>query len=89
MIPGLVLLSDALNPTTIFDWIQSGGIIGLLIVVILGGARRWWVFGWQYRELQDRCDKIETSNAMWMQLALRGVNVTEKLVGGDNVPPIH
>lgn len=81
------MLADALNPTTVFDWIQSGGIIGVLVFVILGGARRWWVFGWQYRDLQERCEKIETSNAMWMQLALRGVNVTEKLVGDSNALP--
>lgn len=81
------LLADTFNPQTIFDWIQSGGVIGLLVFVLVGGARKWWVFGWQYRDQQDRCEKIEQSNAMWMQLALRGVNVTEKLVENAPTPP--
>lgn len=81
------LLADTFDPQTIFDWIQSGGIIGLLLFVLIGGARKWWVFGWQYNDLQERCKKIEESNAMWMQLALRGVNVTEKIITGEaNVP---
>lgn len=74
------LIYSAFDPTSVFDWIQSGGIIGLLTFIIIGGGRRWWVFGWQYKECVERANKIEQSNEMWMQLALRGVNVTEKIV---------
>jgi hypothetical protein len=84
---GMDLLSSTFDPASLFDWIQSGGIIGLLAFIIIGGSRKWWVFGWQYKDLQDRCEKIESSNAMWMQLALRGVNVTEKLVETNVAPP--
>lgn len=75
-----MLIASTFDPGSIFDWIQSGGIIGLLAFILIGGARKWWVFGWQYKDLQDRCGKVEQSNEMWMQLALRSTNVTEKLV---------
>ena len=48
--------------------------------VILSGTRRWWVFGWQYKELKERYDKLEDSNMIWQQVAMRGVNISEKLV---------
>jgi hypothetical protein len=73
---------DVVNPTSGLDWIQSGGIIGLLLFIIVGGSRKWWVFGWQYKDLQDRYEKVEQSNLMWMQISLRGVNITEKIVSG-------
>ena len=86
-----MILLNIDTPQTFFDWINTGGIIGLLAFIIVGGARRWWVFGWQYKELLDRYQKIEESNVMWMQVALRGVSVTEQIVktvapdGGTNV----
>jgi hypothetical protein len=81
------MLANAFAPNSVFDWIQSGGIIGLLLFILVGGARKWWVFGWQYKDLDERLEKIEQSNTMWMQLALRGVNVTEKLVDASSHTP--
>lgn len=78
-----MIFGDTFNPQSIFDYIQAGGIIAMLVFILIGGARRWWVFGWQYKELYDKYEKVEQSNATWMQLALRGVNVTEKIVDAN------
>lgn len=74
------MLYEIDTPKSILDWINSGGIIGLLAFIIISGTRRWWVFGWQYKDLEDRFKKVEESNTMWMQVALRGVHVTEQIV---------
>lgn len=79
-----MFVADTFSPTSIFDYIQSGGIIAVLVFVIIGGAKRWWVFGWQYKELLERCEKVQTSNEVWMNLALRGVNVTERIIGNTS-----
>jgi hypothetical protein len=34
----------------------NGGLAGLIIV---GGVRKWFVFGWQYEEQKARADKNE------------------------------
>lgn len=76
----MFLLDGSFDPKSVFDWIQSGGIIGLLVFILVGGQRRWWVFGWQYKDSEERRIKVEESNVMWMQLALRGANVTEQII---------
>lgn len=77
-----MILADSIDE--IFKYINTGGTVGILAFIIISGARGWWVFGWQYKDLQERYKKVDESNAMWMQLALRGVNVTEQVV--KNIP---
>lgn len=49
------------------------GIVGLLLVIIIGGLRGFWVWGWLYREEQR--DKNE-----WKAIALQALGITEKVV---------
>lgn len=73
------LLADATNPSTIFDYIQSGGLVGLFIIILWGGIKKWWVFGWQYNELRERLAKLEVEKDGWKELALRSANLAESL----------
>lgn len=57
----------------VLDTIRSAGVTGLLAIAIVGGFRRWWVFGWQYKACEE--EKVE-----WRRLALGGTNLTEKAV---------
>lgn len=60
------------NPTTLYNLIQLGGVVAVLLIVIFGFMKKWWVPGWQYKAMEE-------SNAKWMELALRSANLSESL----------
>lgn len=50
----------------------SGASLGLiLLLIIYGGYKRYWVWGYQLEEM--RSDRDE-----WKNMALRGTNLTER-----------
>lgn len=53
------------------------GTVGLLIAVLIGGYRGWWVFGPVHTAIRD--DLIEQRN-FWRDQALRGTGLAEKAV---------
>ena len=46
------------------ELLNRGGVLGLLLAIIIAGARRWWVFGWQYEAMRAERDQ-------WKALAMR------------------
>jgi hypothetical protein len=41
--------------STLLQFVQSGGVLGLLVLIVYGGSRGLWVYGWQYKAaIQDR-----------------------------------
>lgn len=63
-----------MDPGQILDLITDFGIIGLLVFIIFAGMKKWWVFGWQYRECKRELDD-------WRTIALRALNVSESVTG--------
>lgn len=59
--------------TQIIQTVRDAGVSGLLIFALIGGFRKWWVFGWIYK---DVCKEKEE----WKQLALHGTNLSETSV---------
>lgn len=53
--------------------LNDGGIIALLVVILVGGVREWWVFGWYYTEMSRERDT-------WKELALSGTSLAERAV---------
>ena len=53
--------------------INDGGVIGLTVLIIICGARRWWVYAWAYKELVADRD-------YWRRMALAGGSLAEKAV---------
>jgi len=33
--------------------LHETGLLGILIAILIGGWKRWWIFGWQHREVID------------------------------------
>lgn len=52
--------------------LSAVGVTTLLILILIGGWRRWWVFGWAYREKYDECER-------WKALAMRSLVVSEDI----------
>lgn len=58
---------------SIFEIVQTGGTVGLLVLILIGGLRRWWVPGWAYDEMRHDRDQ-------WKTIALRTLQVSEEIV---------
>lgn len=56
------------------DILEKGGVLAVLVLIILGGSRRLWVWGWQYREMENDRD-------FWRDVALKTVDITEAVAG--------
>lgn len=52
--------------------LSAAGVTTLLIFILIGGWRRWWVFGWAYREKDNECER-------WKALAMRSLVVSEDI----------
>lgn len=59
--------------------VRDLGITGLLVAILYGGAKRWWVFGWLYEAKTREADE-------WKTLALRGTHIAELLADGNPSP---
>lgn len=49
------------------------GVTVLSLLILYGGWKKWWVFGWQYREKA-------AESAEWKAMALKGVRIAERVV---------
>lgn len=67
--------------TSIYNLIQVGGVVAVLLIVLCGFVKKWWVMGWQYKA-------IEESNARWMELALRSANLSQSIAEMKQERPI-
>ena len=65
------------DPTNLVQLLDKGGTLALLLIIIVGGYRKWWVFGWAYR---DKADETR----YWRDIALRALNVGEAAVSRDD-----
>ena len=52
-------LAADLTVSDLLKYISQAGVLGLLTVMLYGGYKKWWVFGWIYRESEERTTKTE------------------------------
>jgi hypothetical protein len=54
------------------------GLLGfLLFVVVWGGRRRWWVFGWVYEDLRAEYEGLKAENDRLRELGMRAAQSAE------------
>jgi hypothetical protein len=84
----LILLEVALTLSELIKAVSDLGVIGILVAVIFGGYRGWWVFGWQFKDLKQREKAATKERDDWRDLALRGTNIAQETVRifRDNPP---
>ena len=63
-----------LDPVGIADFLQKAGVVGLLVFILVGGARRIWVWGYQLIEMQSDRDR-------WRDLALKLLGQVDRTAG--------
>lgn len=61
----------------ILQYVDKGGTIAVLVLILIAGYKGGWVFGRQYRDCKD--ELVE-----WKRLALQATHVAEKLAPGDD-----
>lgn len=75
-----LLFDSGFDIQVFFKYVSQAGVLGFLIVVLYGGYRKWWVFGWIYRDSEVRTQKIEKERDDWRDIALHGTNLAEQTV---------
>jgi hypothetical protein len=43
----------------LWAYLRDGGMLALLFLILVGGWRRYWVFGWYAEELRERIVDLE------------------------------
>lgn len=77
----LALLLDAtVTFADVLKLLSQGGVLGLLVYIIVGGYKQWWVWGWVHTEEKERTLKAEKERDDWRDLALHGTNLAEQTV---------
>jgi hypothetical protein len=61
----------------ILDVVQKGGMVGLLLAILVGGMKRWWVFGWVYEDKDKQLVEKQRESDMYRELAFRGTQLAE------------
>jgi len=59
--------------------ISKLGVVSLLVLIVYGGFKRWWVFSWVYQDLLERHEKLREDRDNWQQIALRSTNLVETM----------
>lgn len=65
------------------DTVAKLGLVGYLALTLYGLAKKWWVPGWVYRDLEERHDRLRTRFDTVAETALissRGVERTATVV---------
>jgi hypothetical protein len=63
----------------ILTLISRLGVVSMLVLIVYGGFRRWWVFSWVYQDLLERHEKLREDRDNWQQIALRSANLVETM----------
>lgn len=66
----------------VVSFLREAGVIGFLVLVVIGGAKRWWVHGWLYDASQEEV-------RYWRELALKALDLGEAAVGRHNEAAIR
>jgi len=63
--------------------LNDAGVLGLLVLIIVGAYKKWWVVGWLYFEKDAECRELKRMLYSQVGLTDRATRVAEKLASGD------
>ena len=62
----------------LWAFIRDGGTVALLFLIIVGGWKRYWVWGWYAEEQRDRIRELEKKLDRAERLALGGTALARR-----------
>ena len=62
-------MGDSLIPEAL-SYVRDAGLIGLFIVAMIGGWRKWWVWGWQLDECCARERSLRDERDEWKRMVI-------------------
>ena len=66
-----------MSPESIQGWLQLG-LGGLMLLALVLGHKRLWVFGWLLVECENRLDEMEADRNFWRDTALKAMGHADK-----------
>jgi hypothetical protein len=80
------------DPSKILAAVQQGGVVALLVLVLVGGATKRWVFWWQFddvkaqrdqqqkrgEDLQRRLEDMTTQRDEWRSVAWQALGTADR-----------
>jgi hypothetical protein len=57
-------------------------VVSLLLFFIIGGVRKWWVFGWVYEAKDQECKELKSIVFQQLNLNEGAVEAIRNLQGG-------
>ena len=82
------MLPLSATDTSFIDYASRGSVIALLVIILYGGFKKepWWVFGWVYKEVVERFDKLESAYDNLQQITIRSANAAQTLAEHEKKP---
>lgn len=53
---------NTLNANDILQFLNSGGVLAILVLIVWTGRKRFWVWGWTYEEKAKQLESSEAEN---------------------------
>ena len=41
----------------VLKFLHEGGLLAVLVLILVGGYKRWWVWGWHHQNVIDRYEQ--------------------------------
>lgn len=61
----------------IFNYADKLGVVVVLLIILLGGVRKWWVFGWVHQAEVERNKQLEDAIDAWRETAFKATGVAD------------
>lgn len=64
--------------TELFVYVRDGGTIAVLLLIIVGGMRQWYVWGWYVQEQRASIVKLEARLERATRVAEAGTDAADR-----------
>jgi hypothetical protein len=59
----------------IIDYADRLGLVTVLLIIVFGAYRGWWITPREHKEVVERCNRLEEEKNAWMDTALKASNI--------------